>query len=212
MALRVDNLPWPLRPVIFLSGLASGLVLLLAWGLLRLTVRVRHVDPPSDLDRAVYVECAWHEWLLPYFVARMPYRGRWVWMNHPAWYMKGVHLFLRWMGVQKLALGSSGHGGRAALAALVPEVAAGANTFLNPDGPHGPAHAVKDGALDLAASAQVPILALRFACTRELRLPTWDRKRVPLPFSRLDVFYTRLDTVAEGEREVARARLAALLG
>lgn len=212
MALRVDNLPWPLRPLVFASGLFSAAALLLVWGLLKLIVRVRHVNPPEDLDRAPYIECAWHEALLPYFIARMPYVAPFVWMNHPAWYMKGVHLFLRWMGVQKLALGSSGHGGRAALASLVPEVAAGRATFLNPDGPHGPAHRVKDGALELSAATGVRILALRFACSRELRLPTWDRKRLPLPFSTLEVSYAVLEPVSAGALEPARARLAELLG
>jgi lysophospholipid acyltransferase (LPLAT)-like uncharacterized protein len=133
-------------------------------------------------------------------------------MNHPAWYMKPIHIFLGWMGVRSLVLGSSGHGGRAALAALVPHLRTGAATFLNPDGPHGPAHVVKDGVLDLAIATGAPVVAMRCACHRALRLPTWDRKLVPVPFSRIDVFYAPPRRVLAAERETARALIARDLG
>ena len=54
-----------------------------------------------------------------YFVAGLPYAKPYVWMNHPAWYMKGIHLYLRLMGVRALVMGSSGHGGRRALEGVV---------------------------------------------------------------------------------------------
>jgi lysophospholipid acyltransferase (LPLAT)-like uncharacterized protein len=33
----------------------------------------------------------------------------------------------------------------------------------------------------------VPIVPLRFTLSRALELPTWDRKRLPLPFSTIRV-------------------------
>jgi lysophospholipid acyltransferase (LPLAT)-like uncharacterized protein len=208
---RVDDLPWPLRPLLWLWGAASAALLVLLWGLLKLTVRVEHVGRAED-EAGAAITCAWHAFLLPYFVACLPYPRPYVWMNHPAWYMKPIHLFLRWMGVRELVLGSSGHGGRAALAALIPKVAAGAPTFLNPDGPHGPARQVRDGVLELALGAGRPVVALRFELSRGLRLPTWDRKWVPLPFSRMRVVYTRVDAVTFETREARRAEIARALG
>jgi hypothetical protein len=116
------------------------------------------------------------------------------------------------MGVRKLVLGSSGHGGRAALAALVPEVRAGLPTFLNPDGPRGPARRVKDGVLELSERTGAPVVPLRIACSRALRLPTWDRKLLPLPGSRVTVTWGDPIRVTSGSREACRAAVARHLG
>ncbi len=212
MSWRVDTLPRPLRPLLLLWGGIFACLLFLLWAALKLTVRVRHIGRPADDEPSVSIECAWHEALLPYFLARMPYRKPYAWMNHPAWYMKPIHIFLRWMGVCTLVLGSSGHGGRAALDALVPHLRSGAATFLNPDGPHGPPHRVRDGVLDLSIATGAPVIAVRCACRRALRLPTWDRKLVPVPFSRIDVFYAPPRWVEAAERESARAAIARDLG
>ena len=212
MSWRVDDIPLPLRPLLFGFGSVAAAGLALVWGLLRLTIRIRNVgEVPAD-PRAVTIECAWHEALLPYFVARMPYRKPYVWMNHPAFYMKGIHVFLGWMGVGELVLGSSGHGGRAALTALGPKVQAGCSTFLNPDGPYGPAHVLRDGVLDLSIATGAPVLALRLECSNAIRIPTWDRKLVPLPFSRIDVHHAPLRVVTVENREQLRAAIASDLG
>ncbi len=212
MTWRVDNLPHAWRPVLWLGGTLGAGLLALLWGLLKLTVRVRHAGRPGDDVAVSSIECAWHEFLLPYFLVRMPYPRPYVWMNHPAWFMKPIHVLLGWMGVQELILGSSGHGGRAALAALIPSVRAGKPTFLNPDGPYGPAHRVKDGVLDLSVATGVRVLAMRFEHSAAIRLPTWDRKLIPLPFSRVEVFYTTIDAVRPDTRDSSRAAIGRALG
>jgi lysophospholipid acyltransferase (LPLAT)-like uncharacterized protein len=205
---RVDAVPWPFGPLVRLYGWLSGAILFLWWASLKLTVRVVHVGRPPECDVGPHVACAWHEALLPYFAAAMPYSRPHVWMNHPLWYMAGVHRFLRWMGVARLVLGSSGHGGRAALAALAPEVRAGLPTFLNPDGPHGPARRVKDGVLLLSEESGAPVIPLRFSFSRALRLPTWERKLVPLPFSTVTVTYGAPLRVTAATREACREAIA----
>jgi lysophospholipid acyltransferase (LPLAT)-like uncharacterized protein len=201
------------RGLVLLYGGVMAALLVLLWGLLKLTVRVRHLDRPADFGQRQTIDCAWHESLLPYFVAGLPYRKPYVWMNHPAWYMKGIHLYLRLMGVRQLVLGSSGHGGRRALdgvaTLLEQESMPGAlpSTFLNPDGPYGPAHRVKDGVLDLAQRTGAPVVALHLRCHHAWRAPSWDRKFVPLPFSRLDVIYSPGWHVTADNREAVRAAI-----
>jgi lysophospholipid acyltransferase (LPLAT)-like uncharacterized protein len=212
VAWRVDSVPWPFAPLVRLYAWVGAAVLLLWWGSLKLTVRVVHVGRPAEYDAGPCVACAWHEALLPYFVAAMPYPRPHVWMNHPLWYMAGIHLFLRWMGVVRLVLGSSGHGGMAALEALAPEVRGGLPTFLNPDGPHGPARRVRDGVLLLSEGTGAPVVALRIACSRAVRLPTWERKLVPLPFSTVTVTYGAPIRVTEATREACREAIARHLG
>jgi lysophospholipid acyltransferase (LPLAT)-like uncharacterized protein len=126
----------------------------------------------------------------PIFLGSRPYNKPYVWMNHPAWYMKGVHLFRLWMCVRRLVMGSSGHGGKVALNQLTTLLEHGASTFLNPDGPYGPPHIVKDGVLHLSLVSGLPIVAIRIICSRALRLPTWDRKAFPLPGSRITLEYS----------------------
>jgi lysophospholipid acyltransferase (LPLAT)-like uncharacterized protein len=121
--------------------------------------------------------------------------------------MKGVHLFLRWMGVGHLALGSSGNGGKAALNQLVPLLQQGASTFINPDGPYGPAQVVKNGVLELALRSGLPVLAIRVTCSRALRLPTWDRKFLPLPGSRISFEYSSPIQVTATSLESVREQI-----
>jgi len=205
---RVDSVPRPFGPLVELYGWISAALLALLWCVLKLTVRVEHVGRPPVFDSGPHIECAWHESLIPYLVASMPYPRPYAWMNHPLWTMRGIHLFLGWMGVHKLVLGSSGHGGKAALAALAPEVRGGLPTFLTPDGPRGPARQVRDGVLLLSESTGAPVVALRLECSRALRWPTWDRKLVPLPLSRVTVTYSEPLVVAEASREKCREAIA----
>jgi lysophospholipid acyltransferase (LPLAT)-like uncharacterized protein len=200
---RVDELPAVLRPWVALYGWVVATVLQASLAVLRATMEIEHINRPTGQT----VQCAWHEGLIPYFLACLPFRDPNVWLNHPLWVVKGVHVFLRRMGVRALVMGSSGHGGRQALSELVPMVAAGASTFLNPDGPAGPAYEVKDGVLDIAQQTGVGVVALRLACSHAWRLPTWDRKLVPWPGSRLRVHYSSPFIVTAQNRGNVRAAL-----
>ena len=194
------------RSAIGLYGAIVGGAYWMVWRLLRCTVRVQHVNAPLDKQHNT-VDCAWHETLLPYMVGAMPYSKHYVWMNHPAWYMKGIHLFLQWVGVRELVLGSSGHGGRKALEALVPLLQQGASTFLNPDGPYGPPHRVKDGVLDLAEQSGLPVIAIHVKCKNGWRISTWDRKWIPKPWSSIVMTYSAPWTVTPANRELVRLNI-----
>jgi len=195
------------RTAIGLYGFIVAALFWLGWRLLRCTVRVRHVNAPQDVHQPT-VDCAWHETLMPYFVGAMPYRRPYVWMNHPAWYMKGIHFFLAWVGVRELVLGSSGHGGRQALQALIPLLKQGASTFLNPDGPYGPAHVVKDGVLVLAEQSGLPVVAIHVKCHQAWRISTWDRKWIPKHGSVIELIYSEPWFVTPANREDVRVRIA----
>lgn len=195
------------RAAIALYGLIVGAMFWACWRLLRYTVKVRHVNRPPVLLQQQTVDCAWHDALMPYFIGAMPYAKPYVWMNHPAWYMKGIHVFLKWVGVRELVMGSSGHGGRKALQALLPLLQRGASTFLNPDGPYGPAHVVKDGVLDLAEQSGHPVVAIHVRCHKAWRIPTWDKKWIPLPGSEVQLFYSPPWTVTAANREAVRINI-----
>ena len=59
--------------------------------------------------------------------------------------------------------------------------------LIAPDGSTGPAHEFKPGAIMLARLSGSPVVPVSFACTRGIRLGTWDRLLIPLPFCRVEV-------------------------
>lgn len=189
---RVDTLPAVLRPPLSLYGYGLGLLLFAYYLLQRLTIRVV-VEGHQQLRPSNYVFCHWHGSTplslqcgvprLPSFMRTRPH----AWMQHPLWYMKPIHVFLRLMGVKKLVLGSTGHGGREAADVLAEYLRAGYSTVLLPDGPAGPARVLKRGILHVALASNVPIVPLRVTASRAFVAGTWDRKEYPLPFTRLRI-------------------------
>lgn len=80
--------------------------------------------------------------------------------------------------------GSSSRGGAAVLRGLVRAARAGKDLAITPDGPKGPAEVVQHGAVWLARAAGRPLLPVAFASKPCLRVGSWDRMLVPVPFSR----------------------------
>lgn len=75
--------------------------------------------------------------------------------------------------------------GAPAVAAMVEALKAGAIVGMTPDGPRGPAEVAKIGAVRLAAMTGAPILPAGYAARPALRLNTWDRFVLTLPFARM---------------------------
>lgn len=191
MSYRVDAVPWHLRPFFFIYGYGVGVLWFLAMRGLGLTIRVRH-EGRERLTDAGYVFAMWHDENLPAFVANFFRRTgrRFILINHPLWYMKPVHVMLRLMGVEKLVLGSTGHGGRAAADQVVEYLKQGISTHINPDGPAGPPKTLKKGVLHLAAQSGAKIVPVRFTCSKaKILRSTWDGKRIPMPLSRITIHY-----------------------
>jgi len=51
------------------------------------------------------------------------------WLNHPAWYMKPIHVLLHLTGVEHICLGSSGNNGMAALENVIGYLKQGYSTL-----------------------------------------------------------------------------------
>ena len=60
---------------------------------------------------------------------------------------------------------------------------------ITPDGPRGPVHEFKPGAVMLSQLTGKPILPVSVAAWRTWRFRTWDRFELPLPFSRVVIAY-----------------------
>ena len=60
---------------------------------------------------------------------------------------------------------------------------------ITPDGPRGPLHEFKPGAVMLSQITGKPILPVAVAASRAYTFKTWDRFELPLPFSRIAIIY-----------------------
>jgi lysophospholipid acyltransferase (LPLAT)-like uncharacterized protein len=187
--MRVDDVPLLLKPAFHAYGYGLGTLFDWIETSIRRCCRIQRHAATTQGPR---IECIWHENLPAYIAAYLPPAAgeRYVWMNHPIWYMRPIHVLLARRGVEALALGSSGHGGKAALQHVADHVRRGFHTSFAVDGPLGPARVLKPGALDLALQTGAELVAIRFEYERSLRSPGWDRKHMPALYSTIRVHET----------------------
>ncbi len=84
------------------------------------------------------------------------------------------------------------------------------NGCISVDGPRGPRHEVKQGAVVLAFRTPAHVVPLRGFCKRAKVFGSWDRFQLPLPFSRVHIHFDEpyLVSVTElNEEELERERL-----
>jgi len=84
----------------------------------------------------------------------------------------------------KAKRGGSDKGGAAALRAMLGALAHGKAVVITPDGPRGPAHVAAGGMAALAALSGAPVLVAAARARPCVRLSSWDRMILPLPFAR----------------------------
>ncbi len=75
-------------------------------------------------------------------------------------------------------------GGASAFRAALRFLADGGVIAITPDGPRGPNQTMPDGPVTLARTAQVPVFLFGLAASPALQLKSWDKGRIPLPFTR----------------------------
>jgi lysophospholipid acyltransferase (LPLAT)-like uncharacterized protein len=81
--------------------------------------------------------------------------------------------------------GSSSRGGEEALGEIVDLARGGTSIGFIADGPRGPRRELKLGAVIAAKLSGRPIVPIACAMRRAVRLNSWDRMQIPLPFTRI---------------------------
>jgi lysophospholipid acyltransferase (LPLAT)-like uncharacterized protein len=109
--------------------------------------------------------------------------------------------------------GSSSRRGPQALRELVSWGERGYDLAITPDGPRGPCYAVRDGVIATAQLTGMTIVPASYRLNWKIRLKSWDRFQIPLPFARCDITTGKVMRVpreaTEAEREVLRQQLEA---
>jgi len=80
--------------------------------------------------------------------------------------------------------GSSTRGGTAALRDLIATASRGVDIAITPDGPRGPRERCQPGIIFLARKLALPVVPVGVCFRPSIRLKSWDRFMIPLPFSR----------------------------
>lgn len=188
---RVDNIPWFYKPLFWIFGYGFGFLCYILLFVFHYTCRIEFRGTEHLENLPNYIMTLWHHHNTPYFCVFIRHKNH-VWMNHPAWFMKPMHVLIRLVGVKKLILGSTENNGKEASDAVVEYLKKGYTTFINPDGPKGPSGQLKKGVLHMSMQSGTPVLPVTFETPVCITLKkTWDSKHLPLPFSRIIVTYKK---------------------
>ncbi|MCP5551151.1 MAG: lysophospholipid acyltransferase family protein [Akkermansiaceae bacterium] len=108
--------------------------------------------------------------------------------------------------------GSSSKRGAVAMREMAEWIGRGYDMVFTPDGPRGPRYRLAAGPIRLAQKTGAPIFPIRVEYVSAWVFHrSWDRFRVPKPFSRVRVIfepYETIDAAAEGDRfEEERGRI-----
>lgn len=203
---KIHRLPWPLRIAVYALGPLIGAILWCIIKLLHASCRVVELwDEPGEGNQPC-IHAVWHGDFILYLCGVFRFR-RHAWLHHDGLYLSPGLWTLWWMGIERFVPISKAHPGRLAAEKLTEHLKNGYSTFITPDGPFGPEKEVKNGVLHLSQRTRLPVVPLRIECDRALRLPTWDKKEIPLPFSTIVIRYGAPFLVDEENFEDCRAIL-----
>ena len=185
---HVNEVPFAIKPIFYLYGYGISFFVYIYFVVVHLTSKIQIIGKENLKEDANYIICFWHSFIFLYFTVFLRHH-RHAWMQHTTWYMKTSHVMLRYVGVRKIILGSTGHAGKQAANQLIGYLKDGYSTVLLPDGPSGPSFQMKKGVFHISMQSNVPILPVRFHSSPSIEVKNWDRRKCPIPFSSITVEY-----------------------
>jgi lysophospholipid acyltransferase (LPLAT)-like uncharacterized protein len=171
------------------AGLLAGL-LRIYWASLRLRVHgEEHLEPLLARGER-FIPCIWHQRQIMGVAYLRRLRSRGVVPGALVSPSKDGELGARLLdklGVTAIR-GSGRRSGALAMRDMYMAIKEGnLSPLIAPDGSTGPPHEFKPGAIMLARLSGSPVVPISFACSMGVKLRTWDRLLVPLPFSRIAI-------------------------
>ncbi len=164
-----------------LLGLLTILYIRLVWRLGRWEIENEEIPQNFIDEKLPFIACFWHGRML--MIPRA-----WVY-DAPINILISEHrdgLFiskiLGYLGIGTIS-GSSSHGGREGLLAMVRALKRGEYVGITPDGPKGPRMRVSTGTVVTAKLSGAALIPISYGATKRKVFPSWDRFVFPLPFS-----------------------------
>ena len=193
----------------------------LLYGLIQLvaaTLRYRWAKPPeiTPPQTRPFVYCIWHNRLPLCLIMYRRYLRRTKQSMRMAAIVSAskdggvVARILEHFGVQPVR-GSSSRRGPQALLELTTWAERGYDLAITPDGPRGPCYVVQPGVVALAQITGRSILPVSYHLSWKIRIRSWDRFQIPLPFGRITMRFGDPIPVpheaSESEREALRLKV-----
>ena len=151
--------------------------------LLRFTWRVTLIGDPPDFEGPPLVFCFWHGDQAGLF-AHPRVRPAVVLASRSKDGELQARILTR-LGF-RVRRGSSSRGGAAGLLGIMEEMKLGADALFAVDGPRGPRHAIKPGAIHLARKLNTRLVPLSAAASSAWVFENaWDRYTLPKPFAKV---------------------------
>lgn len=154
---------------------------------------LENIEKAKSLSRAGnYLLAIWHQNLLQGILAQIGQRH--VVIVSKSKDAEAVAFACQKMG-HDVARGSSrsktgvDKGGQAAMEEMILILKTGIPGAVTVDGPKGPAKKVKPGILKMAKEANIAIVPYAPIATKYWEFNSWDKFRLPKPFSRINVYY-----------------------
>lgn len=177
----LSDYPFRDRLIIRLADMSFYFLIRVICSTLRWEVRgYEHLDSITATGcRAIFT--AWHSCI---------FGATWFWRNRGIVVMSSTSRdaeftarFIKRFGYGT-ARGSATRGSGRALAEMADCLNSGMEVAFTIDGPRGPVYVAKPGAVTLARHTGQAILPFHIATRSYAELPSWDRLRIPLPFTR----------------------------
>jgi hypothetical protein len=195
----------------------------IAWNLIRFvwwTCRITHVSGVDAARQAVrdaksLIPVFWHQHLLFGARATLDLRDAGLkagFLISPSVDGTGPALLVEKVGGVVIRGSSTNTGARALRDFYETIVKQQVSPALTPDGPRGPLHEFKPGAIMLAQITGKPILPIAVAASFKYTFRTWDAFELPLPFSRIAICYGEPVQVGRGLSTESLARWQKDLG
>lgn len=153
------------------------------------TSRVQVVTSlPETLVNGPVVLASWHQQILMLPVMERPNPAHLLALIADSRIGTFIRTIATWYGIGSVE-GSSRRGGVAGARMLIRAAREGHSLYITPDGSRGPACIAKEGATEIARLTHLPLIPCAAWPSRGKTLNTWDRFRVPYPFSTILVAY-----------------------
>jgi hypothetical protein len=181
-----QTLPFKKRIVFWLATRLGWLLILALGHLTRLRFVGREHHDWLRANKKPFIYCVWHGKIFPAsFVLRRKKVHAMVSLHTDGEIIAQTLLRLGFHTIR----GSSTRGASRATIEMIRALKRGVIGAIIPDGPKGPRHVLKPGAITIAQKSGAYLLPLAFACSNSFRFNSWDRFAIPLPFSKCAAIY-----------------------
>ena len=154
-----------------------------------LTLRIRIEDKANLAEgRGGMIWAFWHNrlLLLPLVYKRFTKPGRSCILTSPSGDGALLAAFMKRFGLESVR-GSTNKRAAQSLVECRRRLLDGWDLGITPDGPRGPVYVAAPGLVQLARLTQIPVIPVQVAYSRYWQVKSWDRFRIPKPFSRVTI-------------------------